>query len=517
MRKVCPISEVGRVVRQYLVSMTLCSGPAAPMNLEPRRLLRSGCCAGEPSCWADLAMTSADRVPLVVGSSDSGDETSERGRRRRQRRLRRRRQRPAGAAPYSLSPSGATSSDQPPTSLVQIQVRRCSRVGRPSLAASEGARSTPDLHVDLSDGGGSPTRGWTSPGGHLRAGTPPERGNRRLEGPHHSRSQSCRAPRKADYLTIPDHLGRCRSQSSLRDAAETGDTEYYRLRHFSVTGKGVVNCGDQLRSRRSRSNVSVASDCSEYSGSSRGPPSMPCSAGTSMASSANSSCLNLSRPRPYVGLMLGASGVGKTSLIHQFMTSDYMNAYDASLALVTVWGWVAGGPSLVDRLRSPRPRQDTECRQLEDSIEAHNPDAFVVVYSVTDANSVQYADHILQSLWKMSAVASKAVILVGSKSDLVRSRTITADAGRKLANTYDCKFIEVSGGLDHRVDELLVGVLSQIRLKRDCRLSRSRSLGRRSYRLKRGTRNTSSVKGLLNVVCGTTEQRSKSCENLQTL
>ncbi|KAF0314722.1 GTP-binding protein RAD [Amphibalanus amphitrite] len=155
--------------------------------------------------------------------------------------------------------------------------------------------------------------------------------------------------------------------------------------------------------------------------------------------------------------------------------------------------------------------------ELEDSIEAHNPDAFVVVYSVTDANSVQYADHILQSLWKMSAVASKAVILVGSKSDLVRSRTITADAGRKLANTYDCKFIEVSGGLDHRVDELLVGVLSQIRLKRDCRLSRSRSLGRRSYRLKRGTRNTSSVKGLLNVVCGTTEQRSKSCENLQTL
>lgn len=50
-----------------------------------------------------------------------------------------------------------------------------------------------------------------------------------------------------------------------------------------------------------------------------------------MASSANSSCLNLTRGRPYTGLMLGATGVGKTSLIHQFMTSDYMNAYEASL------------------------------------------------------------------------------------------------------------------------------------------------------------------------------------------
>ena len=155
------------------------------MSLEPRRLLRSGCCAGEPSVWSESAMTSADRVPLVVGSSDSADEGSERGRRRRQHRLRRRRQRPAAAAPYSLHP------DQPATSLVQIQVRRCSRVGRASLVGSDGVRSTPDLHVDLSEGG------WTSPGGHLRAGTPPERGSRRLEGPHHSRSQSCRAPRKA--------------------------------------------------------------------------------------------------------------------------------------------------------------------------------------------------------------------------------------------------------------------------------------------------------------------------------
>ena len=34
--------------------------------------------------------------------------------------------------------------------------------------------------------------------------------------------------------------------------------------------------------------------------------------------------------------------------------------------------------------------------QLDDSIEAHNPDAFIVVYSVTDADSVQYADHLLQ-------------------------------------------------------------------------------------------------------------------------
>lgn len=33
----------------------------------------------------------------------------------------------------------------------------------------------------------------------------------------------------------------------------------------------------------------------------------------------------------YRVVMLGDSGVGKTALVSQFMTSEYMNTYDASL------------------------------------------------------------------------------------------------------------------------------------------------------------------------------------------
>ena len=34
--------------------------------------------------------------------------------------------------------------------------------------------------------------------------------------------------------------------------------------------------------------------------------------------------------------------------------------------------------------------------------------------------------------------------------------------GRTLARTYECKFIEVSAGIAHNVDELLVGILAQV-------------------------------------------------------
>lgn len=37
--------------------------------------------------------------------------------------------------------------------------------------------------------------------------------------------------------------------------------------------------------------------------------------------------------------------------------------------------------------------------------------------------------------------------------------------GKAMASAYDCKFIETSVGINHNVDELLCGILSQIRLK----------------------------------------------------
>lgn len=49
-------------------------------------------------------------------------------------------------------------------------------------------------------------------------------------------------------------------------------------------------------------------------------------------------------PEPYRVLMLGSSGVGKTALTAQFMTSEYLNTYEASLGifysiLFVLFGW----------------------------------------------------------------------------------------------------------------------------------------------------------------------------------
>ncbi|XP_048264896.1 uncharacterized protein LOC100651823 isoform X1 [Bombus terrestris] len=355
----------------------------------------------------------------------------------------------------------------------------------------------------------------------------------RYGSPHHSRSQSVKTPGsrssgRPNYLCLPQQRSRVASMPN------TGvEEEYYRLRHFSITGKGVVNRGDSLKSRRSRSNNSVASSNSStehltasYPGSARN------SAAGSLASSRESSASQ--GPTPYRVLMLGAPAVGKSSLVSQFMTSEYLHAYDTSIddesGEKTVSVLLAGEESELTFI----DHSSTEMTP-ETCITTYEPHAYCVVYSTTDRASVRVAEEVLQTLWRSDYVSARAVILVGNKVDLVRSRLVSTEEGKSMATSYDCKFIETSVGINHNVDELLVGLLTQIRLKlenpertRDLFRKRSRKnrskspLGscseNNSPKKYRGSRTSTSLKvrNLLGKVWAR-DSKSKSCENLHVL
>ncbi|XP_034947313.1 uncharacterized protein [Chelonus insularis] len=354
----------------------------------------------------------------------------------------------------------------------------------------------------------------------------------RYGSPHHSRSQSVKTPGskssgRPNYLCLPQQRSRVASMPN------TGvEEEYYILRHFSITGKGIVNRGDSLKSRRSRSNNSVASSNSStehltasYPGSARN------SAAGSLASSRGSSASQGSVP--YKVLMLGAPAVGKSSLVSQFMTSEYLHAYHTSIdesGEKTVSVLLAGEESEMTFIDHPSSEMTPE-----NCITAYEPHAYCVVYSTTDRASARVAENVLQTLWRSDLVSTRAVILVGNKADLARSRTVRTEEGQSMAGSYDCKFIETSVGINHNVDELLVGLLTQIRLKlenpertRDLfrkrsRKNRSRSpLGsfseNNSPKKYRGSRTSASLKvrNLLGKVWAR-DSKSKSCENLHVL
>ncbi|XP_034476076.1 auxin response factor 19 isoform X2 [Drosophila innubila] len=404
----------------------------------------------------------------------------------------------------------------------------------------------------------------------------------RYGSPHHSRSQSVKMP-GSRASGRPNQLCLPQQRSRVASMPNTGvEEEYYRLRHFSITGKGVVNRGDSLKSRRSRSNNSVASSNSSTEhltaaqqqqqqqqqqlqqqlqhGQQQLPAPTSTSARTSLASSRESSTSNPGNG-PYRVLMLGGPAVGKSSLVSQFMTSEYLHAYDTSID-------DESGEKAVSVLLSGEESElifiDHGYTDMtpDECLTNYDPHGYCVIYSAADRSSFSIAEQVLQVLWTNQNIAQKAVILVSNKADLARSRLVTSEEGKAMATAYDCKFIETSVGINHNVDELLVGLLSQIRLKlenpeksrdlfrkRSIRKSKRRAcsplsagclnantplgplgtaLGdgagtppgsaHSSPRKYRGSRTSTSlkVKGLLGRVW-TRDSKSKSCENLHVL
>lgn len=63
------------------------------------------------------------------------------------------------------------------------------------------------------------------------------------------------------------------------------------------------------------------------------------------------------------------------------------------------------------------------------------------------------------------SLSSSFIYVPAKPSKTSHNRTLSRPAGgRKLAKEIGCKFIETSSGLDHNVDELLVGIVAQVKL-----------------------------------------------------
>ncbi|CAH0767660.1 unnamed protein product [Bemisia tabaci] len=271
------------------------------------------------------------------------------------------------------------------------------------------------------------------------------------------------------------------------------DQDSYRLRSFSFTSKGIINRGDSFR-RRSRSNSLLPKP--DTGPPDKGAPSPP----PDVVS--------------YTVGLLGAQGVGKTSLISQFMTSECINAYDRQRD-----DGGEGEQSVSIMLNG----EESELRfvkinkfKLETGKEQSLPHAWLIIYSVVDKASFQRAEDDLTRLQDSDLLRTRPTILVGNKIDLARSRAVSTQDGKCLACTFRAKFIEISVGINHNVDELLVGVLTQIRLKLE-NAGREGSSSAHWYKNRGVIRASMKARQMFTWIFGKEDSKFKNCENLQIL
>ncbi|KAK9716816.1 Ras family [Popillia japonica] len=224
----------------------------------------------------------------------------------------------------------------------------------------------------------------------------------------------------------------------------------------------------------------------------------------------------------YVVALLGANGVGKSALISQFMTSEYINAYERQKDL--------GNQTVSIMLNGEESELTFDNITNSKEIDRTNPpDAFVVVYSVVDKASFSKAKTELITLENADLLRSRTVILAGNKVDLARSRAVSTQDGKCLACTYRAKFIEVSVGINHNVDELLVvginhnvdellvGILTQIRLKSLQIEDRNHPHHQQWYESRGVVKVSMKARQMFTWLFGKEDSKFKNCENLHIL
>ncbi|CAL8380968.1 unnamed protein product [Arctogadus glacialis] len=217
----------------------------------------------------------------------------------------------------------------------------------------------------------------------------------------------------------------------------------------------------------------------------------------------------------YKVVLLGEHGVGKSSLARIFGgveeahdSEETGNTYDrsvmvdeeeASILLYDVW----------EQDNSPWLKE--QCMKMGD--------AYIIVYSVTDKSSFEKASELRIQLRRARQSENIPIILVGNKSDLVRSREVSKDEGSACAVVFDCKFIETSASLHHNVLDLFQGIVRQIRLRRDTKEENARRMAnckRRESISKKAKRFLGRMVARKNKKMAF-RQKSKSCHDLSVL
>ncbi|KAJ8343708.1 hypothetical protein SKAU_G00310370 [Synaphobranchus kaupii] len=214
-------------------------------------------------------------------------------------------------------------------------------------------------------------------------------------------------------------------------------------------------------------------------------------------------------------VLLGEHGVGKSSLARIFGGVEECHDYDeagntydrsiivddeeASILLYDIW----------EQDNSQWLRE--QCMRMGD--------AYIIVYSVTDKASFEKASELRIQLRRARQSENIPIILVGNKSDLVRSREVSVDEGRACAVVFDCKFIETSASLHHNVQDLFEGIVRQVRLRKDSKEDNARrqaSSKRRESISKKAKRFLGRMVAKKNKKMAF-RQKSKSCHDLSVL
>ncbi|XP_059474186.1 GTP-binding protein Rheb homolog [Neocloeon triangulifer] len=157
--------------------------------------------------------------------------------------------------------------------------------------------------------------------------------------------------------------------------------------------------------------------------------------------------------------VMGYRSVGKSSLSIQFVEGQFVDSYDPTIEntfskIVRVRG-EEYEVSLVDTAG----QDEYSIFPTQYSLDIHG---YVLVYSINSAKSFEIVQIIYDKLLDMTGKVNVPIVLVGNKTDLHMERVVSAEEGRRLAETWKAAFLETSAKANEAVGDIFTSLLNEI-------------------------------------------------------
>ncbi len=154
-------------------------------------------------------------------------------------------------------------------------------------------------------------------------------------------------------------------------------------------------------------------------------------------------------------LILGDSGVGKSTLLQQYIDECFEPNYISTVGVDYYCKTIT-----VQDKRVKLALWDTAGQERFKAITQsylRSTHGIILIYDITNAESYNHVKN-----WYALIPENTRCFLIGNKSDLIMSRRITYDQGANLAKEINCPFFETSAKYYHNIADTFLHIASDL-------------------------------------------------------
>jgi len=157
--------------------------------------------------------------------------------------------------------------------------------------------------------------------------------------------------------------------------------------------------------------------------------------------------------------VMGFRSVGKSSLTLQFVEGRFVDSYEPTIENTFQKNLKVRGQEYYVKLVDTAGQDEYSIFPSSYSMDIHG---YVLVYSITSAKSFDVVKIIYEKIVDITGNVNVPIVLVGNKTDLHMERVVTAEEGKRAADSMKAAFLEASAKQNQSVIDIFQTILLQI-------------------------------------------------------